>query len=183
MRVNWVFAHDYNLPPDLDIEDVKRVGASWGSWTTWRGCSTDNVICNDFARAKSLIGRAFQAVCNFYVPRHLYQDLSRPLGVKLYDGDFALETDHIEDIVSVHLASQSSDIVLLTGFRLAMESCNDALQAHCARNYHGMLRSALTGAGQVQWVAVDHAPDLDPAYQSLDNITCDTMANVLQLLN
>lgn len=183
MRVNWVFAHDYVLPPELDIERIKRVGASWGSWTTWRGCSTDNVICNEFGRAKSLIARAFQAVCNFYVPRHLYQDLARPLGVKLYDGDFSLNTDHIEDIVAMHLASQHSDIVLLVGFSLFVSPTSDALDTHKIKNYHGMIRSVIANSNEVQWVAVDHTADLDSAYAALENITCDQMDNVLNLLN
>lgn len=183
MRVNWVFAHDYDLPPEIDSEDIKRVGASWGSWTTWRGCNTDNVICNEFARAKSLISRAFQAVCNFYVPRHLYQDLSRPLGVKLYDGDFSLETDHIEDIVAMHLASESSDIVLLVGFRLFLTPASDAYANHKIKNYHGMIRSVIANSSDVQWVVVDHDQKLDTAYLALDNITCDRMENVLKLLN
>lgn len=183
MRVNWVFAHDYNIPPDQDVEDIKRVGASWGSWTTWRGCSTDNVICNEFGKSKSLISRAFQAVCNFYVPRHLYQDLSRPIGVKLYDGDFSLDTDHIEDIVAMHLASQSSDIVLLVGFRLFVTAAVDAYEMHKIKNYHGLIRSVIANTSQVQWVVVDHVQELDPAYKTLDNITCDKMANVLKLLN
>ena len=88
MRINWIFADDLVLDPTIDVDQIKNIGATWGSWRTWRGCGTDNVLCHDRSRATELLGRAFQAVCNFHVPKKHYQDLGRPLGVKLYDGDF-----------------------------------------------------------------------------------------------
>lgn len=183
MRVNWVYTDTYQLSPEHDIDRIKKVGPSWGSWQTWRSCSTDNVLCHDLARAKSLIGRAFQAVCNFYVPRSFYQDLGRPVGVKLYDGQFDLEMEHVEDIVAMHLASQCSDIVLLAGFSLRINQVADPLEAHKIRNYHGLVRSIIFNSPTVQWVAVDHTSDIDPAYESLENLSCDHMVNVLTLLN
>lgn len=182
MRVNWVYSADYQLGTECAIEQIKKIGPSWGSWRTWRDCGTDNVICHDLGRAKALIGRAFQAVCNFYVPRQCYQDLGRPLGVKLYDGQFDLDLDHMEDIVAMHLTSQCSDLVLLAGFVLCLKPTDDAFLTHKLVNYHGLVRSVIANNPMVQWVVVDHVPDLDEAYRSLENLSCDTMDNVLQLL-
>ena len=183
MRINWIFADRYQLDPSLNIDHIKSVGATWGSWKTWRSCGTDNVICHDRDKCMELIGRAFQAVCNFYVPKSYYQDLNRPMGVRLYEGDFAMEIDHHEDIVAMNLVADISDIVLLVGFNLDLSNPpTDTFEAHKLRNYHGLIRAAINSNQTTQWVLVDHPAKLDKAYQNLANLTCDTMAHALKLL-
>jgi len=183
MRVNWVIASNYHMDPTVDPDRLKMVGALWGSWRTWRGCSTDNVICYEFSKAKELLDRAFQAVCNFYVPRKFYQDLGRPVGLKLYDGEFNQEIEFPEDVISMHLAASVSDIILLLGFDFSeIQFPEDRLQKHKITNRHGLIRSIISADDRIQWVAVDRATDLDKTYQNLPNLTCDTMANALKLL-
>lgn len=183
MRVNWVFADGYQLDPGLDTDIIKSIGPTWGSWRTWRSCSTDNVFCHDKTKTQELIGRAFQAVCNFYVPKKYYQDLGRPMGLKLYDGDFNHETDHAEEIVILHMVAAVSDLVLMAGFDLGkIPEPEDRFQKHKLQNYHGMVRSVISNNPNVQWVLVDHKAELDKAYQNLPNLTCDEMVNVLKLL-
>jgi hypothetical protein len=183
MRINWVFAEGYQLDPAVEIESIKAVGPSWGSWRTWRACATDNVICHDVVKARELLQRAFHAVCNFYLPQKSFADLGRPGHVQLYDGDYTQEVISIENIISVHLAASQSDIVLLVGFDLRpLELPADRMQQHRIKNYHGLLRSAMSNNAQTQWVMIDHGPDLDDAYRKLPNLTCDSMQNTLQLL-
>ena len=183
MRVNWVVSSSYQLDPVADPEKLKLVGPIWGSWRTWRSCSTDNVICYDFAKSRELIDRAFQAVCNFYVPRKYYQDLARPVGVKLYDGEFNHDIDFPEDIIALHLAAGSADIVLLLGFDLGEISIpDDQYRKHQIQNQHGLIRSVISSNDSIQWVAVDHAGQFDKSYQNFPNLTCDTMENALKLL-
>ena len=183
MRINWVFAEGYQLDPAVNIDAIKAVGPTWGSWRTWRSCGTDNVICHDRAKSLELVNRAFQAVCNFYVPKTFYEDLNRPMGVKLYDGDFQHDVDHHEDIVALHLVADVSDIVLLVGFNFGeIDPPEDKFEQVKLRNYHGLLRSTINANQTTQWVAVDHPAKLDKAYQNLPNLTCDSMENALQLL-
>ena len=183
VRVNWVVSRDYRIDPTVDPDQLKLVGPLWGSWRTWRACSTDNVVCYEFAKARGLLDRAFQSVCNFYLPRKYYQDLGRPLGVKLYDGEFNHELDYPEDIVTMHLAASVSDIVLLLGFDFSeILLPEDKLSRHKLKNYHGLLRGIIGSDLNVQWVAVDHPGQFDKSYQNLPNLTCDTMANALKLL-
>lgn len=183
MRINWAFADSYQLDPTVDIARIKNIGPTWGSWRTWRGCGTDNVICHDSAKAHDLVKRAFQAVCNLYVPTRYYQELSRPVGIKLYEGDFDHELDHAEDIITLHIVSGLSDIVLMAGYDLGpLSDTTDLFERHKLTNYHGMLRSLIAQNETVQYVLVDHDPNLDKAYQNLPNLTCDKMANVLELL-
>ena len=183
MRVNWVVASGHQLDPTLDPDQLKLVGPIWGSWRTWRSCSTDNVICNDFAKARELLDRAFQAVCNFYVPEKFYQNLGRPIGLKLYDGEFNQEIDFLEDIIAMHLAASMSDIVLLLGFDFSeIRPVDDKLQQHRNTNRLGLIHSAITADDRIQWVSVDHPAKMDKRYQNLPNLTCDTMENALKLL-
>lgn len=183
MRVNWVVTAEYQLDPVVDLERVRGIGPIWGSWKTWRSCATDNVICHSPAKARELLDRAFQAVCNFYVPRGAYEFLKRPVGVKLYEGEFLHDTDSIEDIIALHLAAASSDIILMLGFDLTeIQSTEDRLANHRAFNRHGLIRSVIGASPSVQWVAVDHQSEMDRSYRELPNLTCDTMKNALQLL-
>jgi hypothetical protein len=183
MLVNWVLADTYQLDLTIDPNRLKSIGPTWGSWKTWRSCATDNVICHDMSKARDLIGRAFQAVCNFYVPKNYYQDLGRPMGIKLYDGEFQFDTNHTEDIVGMHLVADISDIVLLAGFDLTPIVLNSNRVADTKiQHYHGMIRAKIKNTPEVQWVLVDHPPELDQSYQNLSNLTCDTMENALKLL-
>ena len=182
MRISWVIAGDYQLDPTVSVEQMKNIGPMWGSWRTWRGCGTDNVICHEQKKARELLDRAFQAVCNFYIPRSLYESLSRPVGIRLYDGDFNQELDGIEDIVAMHLASADSDIVLMLGFGWSLpQNVEDRFERHKITNRHGLKRSAIAGRDQIQWVAID-CIDLDKSYQNLPNLTCDSLQNALNLL-
>lgn len=183
MRVTWLIAAGYQLDPALDLDRIKAIGPVWGSWKTWRGCQTDNVVCHDLAKARELIARAFQAVCNFHVPKAMYQDLNRPVGVRLYEGEYLQETWDIEDIVAGHLASQNADIVLMLGYDFRRpEAVEDRLVNHKNQNRHGLLFSMIRQAENTQWVLVDHAGEMDKSYTELTNLTCDTMANALNLL-
>lgn len=182
MRVNWVFADTYQLDPSVNVERLKSIGPMWGSWRTWRSCSTDNVVCHDFKKCQDLMQHAFQAVCNFYIPKKFYQDLARPMGLKLYDGEYTEAMNNIEDIVSLHLVSDS-DIVLLMGFDFGkLEVPVDQFEQHKLKNYHGLVRSTIVANPNTQWVAVDHPHKFDLAYQNLPNLTCDSLENVLKLL-
>jgi len=183
MRINWVFADGYQIDPTVSIDTIKNIGSTWGSWKTWRGCATDNVICHDITKAQELIQRAFQAVCNFYVPKNYYQSIGRPMGVKLYEGEFTQEVDSPEDIIALHLVSNISDIVLLAGFDLSeKEKDSDKFQQHKNVNYHGLIQSIITANPDTQWVLVDHPNSVDKSFKKLSNITCDIMPNVLKLL-
>lgn len=183
MNISWVYADSCQLDATIDVEKIKNIGPTWGSWRTWRSCATDNVVCDDISKIRELMQRAFQAVCNFYIPNRHYRTLDCPKGFKVYDGNFELEVDHIEDIVAMHLASVGSDIVLLKGFDLSAPTfTEDPFENHKIRNYHGLIRSIISNNPDTQWVLVDHPADLDKAYQTLTNLTCDQMENVIQLL-
>lgn len=183
MNVSWVAADRFILDPTVDVESLKSIGPIWGSWTTWRSCGTDNVVCHDPAKAQELVARGFHNKANFFTHRSYYQQLNRPQGVKLYDGSYTEQVDSLEDIIALHLAAASSDIVLLLGFQFGkLELPEDQFEQHKSINRHGLMRSIIAKNPTIQWVAIDHPKQLDPKYQELTNLTCDKLKSVLKLL-
>ena len=182
MNINWVLADSAMADPTVDISELKRLGAFWGSWRTWRAWQTDNVICHDQSKAAELIKRNFQNNCNFYTPNSVYTSLNRPHNVRLYEGAFVHDVDRQEEIVAIHLAATTSDIVLLFGFDLTkLEPNPDRLLSHKAYHHRNHIRQAMKDFEQVQWVIVDHAGDLDTNLANFPNIVTDTLQNVLAL--
>jgi hypothetical protein len=183
MNINWVFGNKIDLDPTVDLSAIKQVASSWGSWQTWRQCQTDNVICHDMKKARELIARSFHEQCNFYIPKSIYVELERPPGVNLYEGDFIHEVDSREEIVAMHLVSGVSDIVLLLGFDFSIkEPSTDKLIAHKNLNYVNLIKQVFLDSQTTQWVLVDHPECVLDEYKKLDNLTTDSLSNVIQLL-
>jgi hypothetical protein len=182
MNISWVLADSTPADPAVDINGLKQLGAFWGSWRTWRAWQTDNVICYDQSKAAELIKRNFQTNCNFYIPNAVYTSLDRPEGVRLFEGAFVHDVDRQEEIVAIHLAATTSDIVLLFGFDLTeLEPNPDRLLAHKAHHHRNHIRQAIKDFNQIQWVVVDHAGALDPNLAILDNVVTDNLQAVLSL--
>lgn len=181
MRVSWIVADDF-ADSTVDPSTLKNIGSTWGSWRTWRAWNTDNVLCHDKTKAKDLVTRAFQAVCNLYVPKSAYAELGRPAGVKLFDGKFPAEFDSAEEIIAMHLLAGKNDLVLLLGHNLSEPDTTDAFERHKRKNYLAAFASAIKMYPDTQWVIINHDAELVSNLYELENITCDTYENVLQLL-
>lgn len=183
MNISWVVADDTFLAPDINIEQLKGVGSIWGSWKTWRSCQTDNVICSDIGQARELIQRNFNNICNFFVPKDAFVDLDRPPKVQLFDGKFNFEIDRPDELITLHLAASRSDIVLLLGFDWQPKDKKpDRLQEHRAQNYYMGVKHVIKDNPTTQWVLIDHPDSILTELVKLDNLTRDTLANVLEML-
>ena len=183
MKISWIFSDQTNLDPTIDIRQIKNIGSMWGSWRTWRACQTDNIVCHDLQKADQLIKQNFQAHGNFYISNSAFLKLDRPLGVKLYEGEFVHEVDCHEEIVCMHLAGSTSDIVLLMGFDLTEKpKLDSALAAHKFQNYRQLIKQAIANNKNTQWVLIDHPEEVCKTYKTLDNLTKDSLTNVLKLL-
>lgn len=184
MNISWVLSDRVELDPTLDISRLKDVGSIWGGWKTWRAYSTDNVICNDSVKADELIKRQFQNLCNLYIPNLNYITLGRPDNVKIYEGSFVHDVDNQDEIVALHLAASTSDIVLLLGFDFGEYSQQpDKLAEHRAHHYRGLIKQAIIGNPEIQWVVVDHKTPIRDEFQNLENFSQDSIENVLDLLS
>jgi hypothetical protein len=183
MNITWVVATGYQIDPAVDLDAMKNIGPIWGSWSTWRSCGTDNVVCHNLAKARELLQRDFQKNCNFYTPEQYHSDLGRPSDVRYYGGKFDEEIDHIEDVVSMHLSTAASELVLMLGFDFPpMAELTDRFELHKLRNRYGLMRSLIVGNPDTQYVLIDHPKQLEKTFQDLPNLTCDNLGNVLQLL-
>jgi len=180
VRVSWIVADNFS-DPNVEPDVLKNIGGIWGSWRTWRAWNTDNVVCYDLSKAKELIQRAFQAVCNLYVQKKGYAELGRPVGVNLFDGEFPAEFDNVEEIIAMHLIAEQNDLVLLLGYDLSAPVIQDKFELHKRKNYIAAFTAAIKMYDNTQWVLLDH-PDLSDDIKNIDNVTCDTYENVLQLL-
>jgi hypothetical protein len=182
MKISWVLADSVVIDPTQSIEALKRLGAFWGSWRTWRAYQTDNVICHNQIKAAELIKRNFQKQCNFYIPSSIHIALERPSDVQLYAGDFVHDVIRQEEIVALHLAATTSDIVLLLGWDLTeLQPNSDKLQANQALHHRNLLHQALKDYNEIQWVVVDHVGKLSPNLANLDNVVTDNLQAVLAL--
>ena len=182
MNISWVIADSAELDPTQNIDALKKLGPIWGSWRTWRAYQTDNVICHNQIKADELVKRRFQERCNFYIPESVNVSLGRPGGVRLYAGDFVHDVIRQEEIVALHLAATTSDIVLLLGWNLTkLKSTSDKLESNQAQHHRNLFHQAVKDYAQTQWVVVDHAETLAPSLIALENLVTDTMDTVLAL--
>jgi hypothetical protein len=182
-KISWVLADSVVLDPTQDIGELKRLGKFWGSWRTWRAYQTDNVICHDMVKASDLVQRQFQNSCDLYIPDSVHASLERPEGVQVYAGEFVHDVVRQEEIVAIHLAATTSDIVIMLGWDLTELPANpDRLLANQAQHHRNLVRQALTDYNQIQWVIVDHPGPIDPNLADLDNVVTDTLATVLNLI-
>ncbi len=185
MNIQWVLADNLILDPMIDLAHMKQGGAFWGSWKTRRAYNTDNVICHELGKAQELIKRAFQHTCNFYIPNSTYLALNRPLGVRVYEGDFmGNDVANRDEIVAMNLAASISDVVLLLGFDFSeTPSLPDNLEDVKAKHYRGLVHQAIKSRPTVQWILVDHENEIRSELSSLPNFGRDTFNNVLAILN
>lgn len=185
MNIQWVLADNLILDPTIDVARMKRGGAFWGSWKTWRAYNTDNVVCHDMAKAQDLIKRSFQNNCNFYIPNSTYLSLNRPQGVRLYEGDFmGNDVANRDEIVAMNLAASISDVVLLLGFDFSeTPPLADKLENTKAKHYRGLVHQAIKSTPHVQWILVDHENEIRTELVSLTNLDKDTFDKVLAILN
>jgi len=183
MNICWVLADNTVLDPTLNITTLKDIGPIWGSWKTWRAYGTDNVVCHNQSQAVDLIKRDFQNTCNFYIHNDAYQFLNSPSNVRLYQGQFPDQIDNPDEIISMHLSASQNDIVLLIGFDWTKKpKLTDRLLEHRAHIYRTLVGHTIRNNPDVQWVLVDHAPDLIPDLVKLSNLTQDTFSNIVKML-
>jgi hypothetical protein len=181
-KISWVLSDSAMLDPTQNINDLKKIGVFWGSWKTWRAYQTDNVICHDQVKVDELVQREFQKLCNFYIPNSVYASLDRPENIKVYGGEFVHDTINQEEIVAMHLAATTSDIVLMLGWDLGQRpEESDRLKNHQQQHYRNMIRQSFITYNQTQWVIVDHAGPIDPNIANLENVVSDSLNTILEL--
>ena len=178
MNIAWLFAENTLLPPATDIQTIKNVAPIWGSWRTQRGYQTDNVICWDPVQATQLVAQGYGAICNLFIHQTVYEQLEKPDRVRVFGGEFVHSVDSKDDVVGMHLVASAADVILMVGFDFA----EPKTATESRTNYLGLAAQVVRDHPKQQWVMVNHSPELAKPFAGLENITCDLMKNVLQLL-
>jgi hypothetical protein len=178
MNIAWLFAENTLLPPATDMQAIKNVAPIWGSWRTQRGYQTDNVICWDSQQATQLVSQGYADICNLFVHQRVYEELDKPDNVHVFGGDFVHAVDSSDDIVGMHLVATTADVILMVGF----DFTEPKTSSESKNNYLGLAAQVVIDHPRQQWVMIDHAINLAKPFAGLENITCDRMKNVLQLL-
>ena len=184
MKINWVFANDTFMDPAEDITALKSAGQFWGSWKTWHTCKTDNIICYSESEADKLIRKRFNQVANMlYLPVKCEDKFGVMPKVSYFHGEFSHDTINHDEIIALHLASASSDIVILYGFDWSTTNDPvDPAEKLKLDNYRNLVSEVIRSVPKVQWVVVDHVGKLFPELDGAENILMDTMKNVKLLL-
>ena len=183
MKTCWVLSQDIGSGA-VDPVALSNVAETWSTVDCWREYQTDNVVCHDLKQAINLVRRAFHAVTTLYVPREHFNELGRPIGVKLYEGEFKDNAvDNKEDIVMLNLVSPVNDIVLLYGFDLSpVGKSIDPLEQRFKKAYRHNVATIIKSNPDVQYVLVDYELELADNIKGLDNLTIDSLDAVLDLL-
>ena len=179
MNIVWALADDVFIDDTVDLKRLKAIGSMWGSWRTWKGYATDNVVCHDRKQARKLLDTKFNTQCNFYIPNADVETLGKPAGVRIYEGSFLdIDIKNEDELVVVNLVGTVADVVLLLGFEFEPSDTDTK-----TRNYNGLFTHAIKSRPDVQWVLVDTKSELPEELVNLDNLTKDALDNVLKLLN
>ena len=183
MKTCWVLAQDIG-PGAVDPAALSNVAETWSTVDNWREYQTDNVVCHELKQAINLVRRAFHAVATLYVPREYYTELGRPVGVKLYEGEFKDNAiDNKEDIVMLNLVAPTNDIVLMYGFDLSpVDETADKLEQRFKKAYRHNIATIMKSNPDVQFVLVDYYLEVADNIKGLENLTLDSLDAVLELL-
>lgn len=183
MNVCWILSED--IPSDLiDPKIIKNTATSWGSWKIARAYAPDNCICSRNTEASPLVQHGFQNTCNLYIPQDSFKVVGSPPNVRLFDGQFNnAAIANKDDIIALNLAVPNSDIVLLAGFNFRpLLNTDDESKRIAREEYYFNVRGIMKTNGDTQFVLVDYKHELASWATELDNLTQDTIDNVMSLL-
>ena len=183
MNVCWVLSQD--IPTGFVKHEVlTSVGPIWGPLSKWREYQSDNTVCYDLREAKQMINRAFHAVTHFYVPKDQYIDLGRPVGVRLFEGEFKDNAvANKEDIILMNLVASNNDIVLMLGFDLTpVDETLDPVEQRFEKAYIHNIKTIIKDNPNTQFVLVNYDNELAENFEGLENLTIDTVESVVDLL-
>jgi len=176
MRVNWILGIDAPVLDSATVEGMKDVAPIWSGTSRMQPGVADNLVCHDLIRGELMLRKRYDMIYNLYVT-HRLQNLGIDSQASYYQGQFDGAITAIEDIICLHLVASISDLVILVGFDLETQAA--APESEAKRNRLGMIRQLMTNDQDLQWILVQDASGLDPAFGDLPNVSCDALENVL----
>jgi glycyl-tRNA synthetase alpha subunit len=181
MKICWVISEQTEKKV-TEVDTLKGVAPTWGSCIIHSMYSVDNIVCTDLRQSKQLINYNVQDSSNFYLSADNYKTLGNPVNVKVYQGQFGdANINNKDDIVALNVVMQSYDIILLLGFKFSKSKSKDNLEKHKQKAYLHNIKTIITENTDKQFVLVNYRGKLSNDFNVLENLTRDSLTNVLKL--
>jgi hypothetical protein len=181
MKICWIIS-EHSKKKVTESSALKDVAPTWGSCSIYDTYEVDNIVCNDLKIAEQLTRRNVQSSSNFYLSADNHKTLGNPSGVNIYQGGFAdTNINNKDDIVALNLVMQQYDIVLLLGFSFAKPKSKDDLAKHKQEAYLHNIRTIIKENPEKQFVLVNYKGKLSKDFNELENLTRDSLSNVLEV--
>ena len=183
MKIGWALSEQIGKKV-ANIKALQDVAPTWGSCSIYNDYSVDNVICNDIKQAERLIQHNVQDSVNFYMQRDDYSTLGNPSNVKTFQGSFDdTNINFKDDIVTLNVVTATYDIILLLGFKFTKPKAKaEQLDKHKQLAYLHNVKTIIKENEDKQFVLVNYKGKLSADFDSIENLSRDSLANVLELV-
>jgi hypothetical protein len=183
MKIGWALSEQI-AKKVIDVNTLKDVAPTWGSCSIYNNYNVDNIICNDIKQAERLIQHNTQDSVNFYMSRDNFSTLGNPTNIKTFNGKFQDPNINFkDDIVALNIVTNLYDIILLLGFKFTKpKSKAEQLVKHKQLAYLHNVRTIIETNEDKQFVLVNYKGKLSNEFDSIENLSRDSLGNVLRLV-
>lgn len=184
MKIGWALSEQIGKKV-VEIGTLQDVAPTWGSCSIYNDYSVDNVICNDIKQAERLIQHNVQDSVNFYMPQEDCSTLGNPANIKTFQGAFDDPNINFkDDIVTLNVVTATYDIILLLGFKFTKPKAKaEQLDKHKQLAYLHNIKTIIKDNEDKQFVLVNFKGKLSKDFDSIENLSRDSLANVLELIH
>lgn len=184
MKIGWALSEQIGKKV-VEIGTLQDVAPTWGSCSIYNDYSVDNVICNDIKQAERLIQHNVQDSVNFYMPQEDCSTLGNPANIKTFQGAFDDPNINFkDDIVTLNVVTAMYDIILLLGFKFTKPKAKaEQLDKHKQLAYLHNIKTIIKDNEDKQFVLVNFKGKLSKDFDSIENLSRDSLANVLELIH
>lgn len=183
MKIGWALSEQIGKKV-ANIDVLKDVAPTWGSCSIYSDYQVDNIICNDIKQAELLIQHSIQNGVNFYMPMDNFSTLGNPPNIKTFQGSFADGNINFkDDIVTMNVVTSTYDIILLLGFKFTKPKPKaEKLEQHKQLAYLYNIKTIIESNEDKQFVLVNYKGKLSKDFDSIKNLSRDSLTNVLELV-
>lgn len=182
MKLGWALSE--NIGKNVTkIDQLQEVAPTWGSCSIYNNYNIDNIICCDIKQSERLIQHNVQNKVNFYMQHDNFSALGNPPNVKTFQGAFKDPNINFkDDIVVLNVVTNMYDIILLLGFKFTKPSPKaEKLEEHKQLAYLHNVKTIIESNQDKQFVLVNYRGKLSKDFDSMENLSRDSLANVLEL--
>jgi len=184
MKIAWLFSEQLSKTAKLDESAIKENAPTWGSCNILGQFPIDNIVCNNIKTVKALVDRNVQKQTNLFVPHKYIAQLGNPPNLKGFQGEFKdTNINNKDDIIGLNIVANMYDIILLVGFKFAKSTSKDKLVQHRQFAYIHNVQTIIKENPDKQFVLVNQKGKLNAEFEALENLTRDSLSNVLELIS